>query len=91
MELFLFYVIGLTLVSFVSIILTETPLPILPHSDSDLEEQMIQAKQIKAESNHRIDLVGASFRSDQNGNQAVSDRGSMAEMTASPARAVVED
>ena len=84
MELFLCYVIGLTLVSFVSIILTETPVPVLPQVNHDLELLPAQARAHIPELPQRINLVGKKTyeRKDSHG---ISDQGSIAELSASPA------
>ncbi len=92
MELFLFYVIGLTLVSFISIILTENPLPIsqLPHSKSDLEFSLIPLRRQPQELVQRIDLIGAAIVPSAN-NQRASGESSLAELTASPSKAIRQE
>jgi len=84
MELFLCYVIGLTLVSFVSIILTETPVPVLPQVNHDLEFHPVQARAQIPELSQRIDLVGKKTY-EKKDSHGVSDQGSIAELSASPA------
>lgn len=59
MPLLLLYVIAITLICFISIILTETPQKLTANSDSDSENQLAP-KSTMDNLNSRIDVLGIS-------------------------------
>lgn len=90
MELFLFYVIGLTVVSFISIFLTENPVTQIPHASSSLDLKLAGPQSLPQELiGQRIDLIGPSIQTIGQA-KAMNGEASLAELTASPAKAPLQ-